>query len=74
MVGGGRWRCKWGGGGTRGGARESGSDGSGVSGGRGGTRGSGSGASGWLRRVGGVGSVGAVGECAVRGGSGSTAV
>ena len=39
-------------------------------GGRGGTWGSGSGASGWLRRG---GSVGAVGECAVRGGSGSAA-
>ena len=46
----------------------------GGGGARGGARGSGSGASGWLRRGGGVGSVGAVGECAVRGGSGSAAV
>ena len=65
MAGGGRGRWTWGW--PRGGAR--GSDGSGVSGGRGGTWGSGSGASGWLRRR-----VCAVGECAVRGGSGSAAV
>ena len=67
----GRGRRTWGGGGAPGGARGSGSDGSGVPGGSGGTLGSGSGASGWLRRG---GSVGAVGECAVRGGSGSAAV
>ena len=71
MAGGGRGRWTWGGGGARGGARGSGSDGSGVLGGPGGTWGSGSGASGWLGRG---GSVGAVGECAVRGGSGSAAV
>ena len=70
----GRWgegEAEWGGGGARGGARGSGSDGSGAPGGRGGTWGSGSGASRWLRRG---GSVGVVGECALRGGSGSAAV
>ena len=71
LAGGGRGRGTWGGGGARGGARGRGSNWSGVPGGRGGTWGSGSGASGWLRRG---GSVGAVGECAVRGGSGSAAV
>ena len=61
-----RWRSRF--------FRGSRSGGSGVLGGRGGTWGSGSGASGWLRRGGRVGSVDAVGECAVRGGSGSAAV
>ena len=51
-----------------GGARATGAGSQGV---RGGTWGSRSGASVWLRRG---GSVGAVGECAVRGGSGSAAV
>ena len=64
----------WGGCLPRGGARGSGSGGSGVQGGRGGALGSRSGASGLLRRGGGVGSVGAGVECAVRGGSGSAAL